>query len=121
MKTLPLAALFLAVVLFGYVTNGRAQDHQGHRENHDWYRELHQPGTEYSCCNALTPDGEGDCRPWAVWRDDQNRVWTRINGERVLVPPRAILPSHNNRQPLTGHICERNGTIYCALVGEAGG
>lgn len=41
---------------------------QGHAQHHDWYQELKQPGTGYSCCNGTVngPNGavvEGDCRP----------------------------------------------------------
>src|SRR6266702_815972 len=25
---------------------------RGHAENHDWYQDLKQPGTGYSCCNG---------------------------------------------------------------------
>jgi len=27
---------------------------QGHAENHDWYQQLKQPGTGFSCCNGTT-------------------------------------------------------------------
>jgi hypothetical protein len=28
-----------------------------HVENHNWYQQLKQPGTRYSCCNGSTEDG----------------------------------------------------------------
>ena len=33
---------------------------RGHAENHDWYQELKQPGTGYSCCNGSVNGVEGD-------------------------------------------------------------
>ena len=44
-------ALFGASTLFPAL----AQDGhhgQGHAESHDWYQELKQPGTGFSCCNG---------------------------------------------------------------------
>lgn len=35
----------------------------GHAENHDWYKDLKQPDTGYSCCNGRSNSSEGDCRP----------------------------------------------------------
>ena len=45
-----------------------AQDHsaidgqhgRGHAENHDWYKDLRQPGTGYSCCNGTFNGIDGD-------------------------------------------------------------
>ena len=48
-----LACAFATVAALGV----RAQDGQhgqGHAENHDWYKELKQPQTGYSCCNGRT-------------------------------------------------------------------
>lgn len=114
-------ALIVAGCLLLLAYGARAQDGHyghGHAENHDWYKNL-QTNQGYSCCNG---DAEhGDCRPAAVWRDAEGRVWTRIDGNRTLVPPAAVLPDRMNQKPLTGHICERGGYFYCALVGGAGG
>jgi hypothetical protein len=101
----------------------RAQDgirNHGHAENHDWYRDL-KTNSGYSCCNGSEDGTEGDCRPGAVWRDDRGNVWTRIAGKTIAVPAYAVLPDTMNKVPLTGHICERQGYFYCALVGGAGG
>lgn len=114
MKTLLLAIAGALILIAGGLHFARGQ---GHAENHDWYKDLKQPVSGGSCCNALTADGEGDCRPATVWRDEAGIVrWGR-----QIVPHSAVLPDYKNHQPLTGHICERNGRIYCALVGGAGG
>lgn len=105
---------------------GNSQDFNGlrghgHAEHHDWYKDLTQPDTGYSCCNAVTAEGEGDCRPGSVWRDSDGTVWARLNGQSVAVPPNKVLPDSKNLKPITGHICEKNGNFYYALVGGAGG
>jgi hypothetical protein len=63
-----LVGVVSACVLFGASTLSLAlaQDGhhgQGHAENHDWYQELKQPGTGFSCCNGTINGVEGDCRP----------------------------------------------------------
>jgi hypothetical protein len=62
-----------ACALFGASTfsSALAQDGhhgQGHAESHDWYQELKQPGTGFSCCNGTVNGVEGDCRPTAAAR-----------------------------------------------------
>ena len=85
---------------------------QGHAENHDWYKELKQPGTGYSCCNGTTNGIEGDCRPTRAYQDDDGKWRALINGRWVDVPPRVVLqslaPDGNS------HICaSKSGLIYC--------
>lgn len=98
----------LSGFLIGLVVGSARAQHPGHAENHDWYRDLKQPGTGYSCCNGPINGVEGDCRPTRAY----------IGGaEPVLVPPRVVLkqlaPDGNS------HICAgKSGMIYCFLGGS---
>jgi hypothetical protein len=88
----------------------------GHAQHHDWYRSLTKPGTATSCCNAMRPDGEGDCRPVrAVLREGE--WFALIPGEGWLPVPRdVILPDDMNREPLEAHACRsKAGTWHCFL------
>ena len=55
---------------------------EGHAENHDWYRELKQPGTNMSCCNGTLNGIEGDCRPTRAYIDDNGTWRALIDGMR---------------------------------------
>ena len=93
------------------------QHGQGHAENHDWYKELKQPGTGYSCCNGAVNGIEGDCRPTRAYLQDDGTWRALIDGTWVIVPPRVVLkqlaPDGNS------HICaSRSGLIYCFLGGS---
>jgi hypothetical protein len=85
---------------------------QGHQENHDWYKELKQPGTTYSCCN------DEDCRPTRAYIDDEGNWKADIGGRWVTVPWARVL----NQQAPDGrsHICaDKNfGTIFCFIGGS---
>jgi hypothetical protein len=89
----------------------------GHAENHDWYRELKQPGTGYSCCNGPVNGVEGDCRPTRAYLQEDG-VWrAMIDGHWTPVPPRVVLktlaPDGNS------HICAgKSGMIYCFIGGS---
>ncbi len=90
---------------------------QGHAENHDWYKELKQPGTGYSCCNGTMNGVEGDCRPTRAYLQEDGTWRALIDGRWVEVPPRVVLkqlaPDGNS------HICaSRSGLIYCFLGGS---
>jgi hypothetical protein len=90
---------------------------QGHAVNHDWYKELKQPGTGYSCCNGTTDGREGDCRPTRAYLTEEGTWKALVDGEWVPVPPRVVLkqlaPDGNS------HICaSRSGLIYCFLGGS---
>jgi len=90
---------------------------QGHAENHDWYQELKQPDTGYSCCNGTTGGIEGDCRPTRAYLTDEGQWRALVDGQWVLVPPRAVLKqlAPDGRS----HICaSRSGVIYCFLGGS---
>ena len=96
---------------------GSGQHGQGHAENHDWYKELKQPGTGYSCCNGTANGIEGDCRPTRAYIQDDGTWRALIDGRWVVVPPRVVLkqlaPDGNS------HICaSRSGLIYCFLGGS---
>jgi hypothetical protein len=93
------------------------QHGQGHAENHDWYKELKQPGTGYSCCNGTVNGIEGDCRPTRAFLTEEGTWKALIDGHWVIVPPRVVLkqlaPDGNS------HICaSRSGLIYCFLGGS---
>ena len=90
---------------------------QGHAQNHDWYKELKQPGTGYSCCNGTVNGVEGDCRPTRAYLQDDGTWRALVDGQWVVVPPRVVLkqlaPDGNS------HICaSRSGLIYCFLGGS---
>ena len=121
-----LTALSMAAALL-FAQSVAAQDHQhisqghhgqGHAENHDWYQRLKQPGTGYSCCNALTDkDPNGDCRPTRAYLQDDGTWNAMINGRWTPVPPRVVLkdlaPDGNS------HICaSKAGLIFCFIGGS---
>jgi hypothetical protein len=89
----------------------------GHAENHDWYKELKQPGTGYSCCNGRSSTSDGDCRPTRAYLQEDG-VWRAlIDGRWTPVPPRVVLkslaPDGNS------HICAgKSGMIYCFIGGS---
>ena len=101
-------------------TGARAQDGYygvGHAENHDWYRDLKQPGTGYSCCNGVANSPHGDCRPTRAYLNDDGMWYAMIDGRWVPVPPRVVL----KRMAPDGrsHICaSKSGMIYCFLRGS---
>jgi hypothetical protein len=89
----------------------------GHAENHDWYRELKQPGTGYSCCNGSVNGIEGDCRPTRAYLQEDGTWKAMIDGHWMPVPPRVVLqrlaPDGNS------HICAgKSGMIYCFVGGS---
>jgi hypothetical protein len=88
-----------------------------HAENHDWYKELKQPGTPYSCCNGTVNGVEGDCRPTRAYLQDDGTWKAMINGRWMPVPPRVVLqrlaPDGNS------HVCAgKSGMIYCFIGGS---
>lgn len=90
---------------------------QGHADNHDWYQELKQPGTGYSCCNGRTATSEGDCRPTRAYLNDDGMWYALLNGRWVPVPPRVVLKqlAPDGRS----HICaSKSGMIFCFLGGS---
>ncbi|MBS0526003.1 MAG: hypothetical protein JSS04_20405 [Proteobacteria bacterium] len=89
----------------------------GHAENHDWYKDLKQPGTGYSCCNGTTNGIDGDCRPTRAYLQDDGTWKAMVNGRWMPVPPRVVLqrlaPDGNS------HICAgKSGMIYCFIGGS---
>jgi hypothetical protein len=90
---------------------------QGHSENHDWYQQLKQPGTGFSCCNGSTSDSEGDCRPTRAYLNDDGLWYALLDGVWVPIPPRVVLKqlAPDGRS----HICaSKSGLIYCFLGGS---
>ena len=114
------AALFVAtssVAQDGGPGDFTGQHGRGHAENHDWYQELKQPGTGYSCCNGTINGIEGDCRPTRAYLTEEGQWRALIDGQWVLIPPRAVLKqlAPDGRS----HICaSRSGMIYCFLGGS---
>jgi hypothetical protein len=89
----------------------------GHSENHDWYKDLKQPGTGYSCCNGSVDGMEGDCRPTRAYLQEDGTWKAMVNGRWMPVPPRVVLqrlaPDGNS------HICAgKSGMIYCFIGGS---
>ena len=114
------AVLFAAtssVAQDGGPGDSTGQNGRGHAENHDWYQELKQPGTGYSCCNGTINGIEGDCRPTRAYLTEEGQWRALIDGQWVLIPPRAVLKqlAPDGRS----HICaSRSGMIYCFLGGS---
>ena len=118
-----IVAILLALVGAPVGAGAFAQDGQhgqGHAENHDWYRDLKQPGTGASCCNGTTSGIEGDCRPTRAYIGDDG-VWRAlIDGHWTVVPPRVVL--QNLAPDGNSHICaNRSGSIYCFIGGSPKG
>jgi hypothetical protein len=110
-------SIFAAAAIAGPVIAQQGNHGQGHSENHDWYQELKQPGTGYSCCNGTINGIEGDCRPTRAYLTDEGQWRALIDGKWVLVPPRAVLKqlAPDGRS----HVCaSRSGVIYCFLGGS---
>ena len=101
-------------------TSSVAQDGthgRDHAQSHDWYQELKQPGTGYSCCNGTINGIEGDCRPTRAYITEEGQWRALIDGKWILIPPRAVLKelAPDGRS----HICaSRSGMIYCFLGGS---
>ena len=94
-----LACAFASVA----ATGARAQDGQhgqGHAENHDWYKDLKQPQTGYSCCNGRTGTTDGDCRPTRAYLNDDGMWYALLDGKWVPVPPRVVLEAAGARRLL---------------------
>ena len=121
-----LTALSMAAALL-LAQSVAAQDHQhspmgrhgqGHAENHDWYQLLKQPGTGYSCCNALTDKNpNGDCRPTRAYLHDDGTWRAMVDGRWIPVPPRVVLKdlAPDGRS----HICaSKAGMIFCFIGGS---
>ena len=73
----------------------------GHAENHDWYKDLKQPGTGYSCCNGTFNGVEGDCRPTRAYQTEDGAWRALVDGRWQLVPPRAVLQQSRTRRQFT--------------------
>jgi hypothetical protein len=90
---------------------------QGHAENHDWYKQLKQPGTGFSCCNGTINGVEGDCRPTRAYLNDDGNWYALLDGNWVPVPPRVVLKQL--APDGSSHICaSKSGLIYCFLGGS---
>ncbi len=115
-----IALLFIAassVAQDGRADDPTGQHGQGHAQNHDWYQELKQPDTGYSCCNGTTNGIEGDCRPTRAYITEEGQWRALVDGQWVLIPPRAVLKqlAPDGRS----HICaSRSCMIYCFLGGS---
>lgn len=90
---------------------------RGHAQNHDWYQQLKQPQTGYSCCTGTVNGVEGDCRPTRAYINDDGMWFALLDGRWVPVPPRVVLKqlAPDGRS----HICaSKSGLIYCFLGGS---
>jgi hypothetical protein len=111
-----LACAFATVAALGV----RAQDGHyghGHAENHDWYKDLKQPQTGYSCCNGRSSSSDGDCRPTRAYINDDGMWYALLDGRWVPVPPKVVLKQL--APDGSSHICaSKSGMIYCFLGGS---
>ena len=115
------AWVFASVMAFaqdGHSPGEAAGRHgQGHAENHDWYQQLKQPGTGFSCCNGTANGVEGDCRPTRAYLNDDGNWYALLDGNWVPVPPRVVLKQL--APDGSSHICaSKSGLIYCFLGGS---
>jgi hypothetical protein len=115
------AWVFASVMAFaqdGHSPGEAAGRHgQGHAENHDWYQQLKQPGTGFSCCNGTTNGVEGDCRPTRAYLNDDGNWYALLDGRWIPVPPRVVLKQL--APDGSSHICaSKSGLIYCFLGGS---
>ena len=98
-------------------SDARGMHGQGHAENHDWYKQLKQPGTGFSCCNGTINGVEGDCRPTRAYLNDDGNWYALLDGRWVPVPPRVVLKQL--APDGSSHICaSKSGLIYCFLGGS---
>ena len=98
-------------------SDARGMHGQGHAENHDWYKQLKQPGTGFSCCNGTANGVEGDCRPTRAYLNDDGNWYALLDGNWVPVPPRVVLKQL--APDGSSHICaSKSGLIYCFLGGS---
>lgn len=110
------AAILLSAAAFGQdVTRegkGEGEYGVGHAEYHEWYKNLSQPGTGYSCCS------DKDCRPTRAYMDEDGKWHALVNGWWRDIPPSVVL---EELAPNGGsHVCAgegRNATIYCFVGG----
>lgn len=113
MRALTVVALVLLAIAI-LASPGRAQS--GHAEHHDWYKDLRQPGTGYSCCNALTSTGEGDCRPVRGFLHDDGQWRAIVEGRAVRIPAEKII--EQSAPDGNSHLCmSPAGTVYCFIRG----
>ena len=95
----------------------RGWHNQGHAENHDWYKELKQPGTGFACCNGTVNGVEGDCRPTRAYLNDDGMWYALLDGRWIPVPPRVVLKQL--APDGSSHICaSKSGMIFCFLGGS---
>lgn len=117
MQRFLVALAFLLVAAGAAAQSGRHND--GHAQQHDWYQELKQPGTGYSCCNGTINGILGDCRPTRAYQDDDGAWHALVDGKWVKIPPRVILPQATLSPDGRSHICaSRGGMIFCFLGGS---
>jgi hypothetical protein len=117
-RSVVLSIALVVSLAFGLQAFAQSGNHgEGHAENHDWYRELKQPGTNMSWCNGTMNGIEGDCRPTRAYVDDNGTWRALMDGKWIVVPPRVVLQSL--APDGASHICaNRTGTIYCFMGGS---
>jgi hypothetical protein len=108
----------LIVMALGMFDPAKAQDHVGHAEFHDVYKEWTQPGTSVGCCNAKYDDtGKnigGDCYPTEAWVINGTWYAFRDDGDVIAIPDDRIVRQINPDQ--TGsraHLCFNYGKVLC--------
>src|SRR5687768_17423202 len=88
--------LLLALLwAFGALAQSGAHG-DGHAQQHDWYKELKQPGTGYSCC---------DNQPVRAFQDAAGVWQALIDGRWMPVPPRVVLDPWLIKDGMHSHIC----------------
>lgn len=139
MNRTDLAIAGFCIVVFVAITMGvkaRAQNHTGHAQFHDVYKEWMMPTRpEMPCCNArIEVDGrvQGDCyptvaesRPSAEHPDGPIVWWAkRHDGEWIEIPKRHIVNELNPDPTGTrAHLCENfhlGGAVLCFLPPTGG-
>lgn len=114
------------LILGGFNVHAQSGDwNDGHHLHHtDFYQDLKQPDSGYSCCNKMEEkDGQtvGDCRPVRAYKGDDDFYYVFISGKWKQVPSEKVLniPSPDGY----AHVCAHReyDWIYCFIMGESHG
>lgn len=83
---------------------------------HDWYSDLKQPDTGFSCCNSAATDPLGDCAP--TLSRTLNGKWEALyNGMWMDVPDGKILKGVESPDG-KAHLCvgKASGVVLCFII-----
>lgn len=127
-----LALFILSFMMIGAgcsmtIRHAFAQDHAGHAEFHEEYKNWAQPGfANGSCCSARVTDENGrttgDCFPTDARIVDDHWTARRYDGVWVDIPDDRVI--HEVNPDPTGtraHLCYNYGKVLCFVPPFGGG